>query len=78
MDGAREKLPAECEVTRTAGSGSRNPEMEAERWSAEVEPVIKEVDEEVLPMEEVSRQFEEVVAGKDVPSTEAEGGFCNV
>ena len=38
-------------------------------------PAIKEVSEEVLPMEKKSRKFEEVAAGKDVTSTEAEGCF---
>ena len=75
MEEGREKLAAEGEVTSTTGSGSRNPEMEAERWCAEVVPAIKEVSEEVLPMEKKSRKFEEVAAGNDVPSTEAEGCF---
>ena len=34
MDGGREKLAAKGEVT-SAACGSRNPEMEAERWSVE-------------------------------------------
>ena len=80
MEGV-EKLASECEVTRTAGSGSRNPEMEAERLSAEVTPAKSEDDEKVLPMEEAvdcsqeSKRIEEVTAGKHAPSTEMEGGF---
>ena len=53
----------------------RDPEMEAEHWSAEVAPVIKKVNEEVSPTEEKSPDNDEVATGKDVPSTETEGGF---
>ena len=68
-------------VSRTAGSGSRNPEMEAERLYAKVSPAESEDDEKALPLEEAAecRQegtiIEEVTAGKDVPSTEMEGCF---
>ena len=43
MEGGREKL---------TGSGSRTPEMEAERLSAEAMPSKSEVDEKVLLTEE--------------------------
>ena len=46
MEERREKFAAKGGVASTA-SISRHPEMEAERWSAEIAPVIKEVDEEV-------------------------------
>ena len=79
MEGGREKLAAKGEVSRTARSGSRNPEMEAKRLST-VTPVIREVNEKVLPMEEESKNIEQVAAGKDAPSTEMEGGFvmCDI
>ena len=65
----------------TAGSGSRTPEMEAERLSAEAMPVKSEVDEKVLPLEEAldcsqeSQGIEDVTAVKAAQRTEMEGGF---
>ena len=69
-----EKLAAKGEVS-SAESGSRNPEIDAERLSAEVAPAMKEVSEEVSPIKEKSKQFEQVATRKDAPSIEAEGGF---
>ena len=69
----REKLATKGEVT-SAASGSRNPEMDAEHWSAEVAPAIKEVMREVSLIKEKSQQFEEVASRKGAASTEAEGG----
>ena len=74
VDGGTEKLAARGEVT-SAVSASRNPEMEAERWSAEIAPAMKVVNEEVSPIEQESKNIEEVAAGKDAPSIEEEGGF---
>ena len=68
-------------VTRTAGSGSRTPEIEAERMFGEVTNAKSEDNERVLPMEEArdcsqkSKDVEEVTAVKDAQSTEVEGGF---
>ena len=77
----RENLAAEGEVTRTAGSGSQNLELEAARLSAEVTPAKSEDDKSVLPMDgavdrsQNRKRSEEVTVGNDAPSTEVEGGF---
>ena len=76
LDGGREKLAAKGKVTRTAGSGSRNPEMEAERLSAEVTPAKSEDDEKVLSMEEVvdpsqaRKRIEEITASEMLQALE--------
>ena len=64
MDVGREKLASEGEVTSQAGSGSRNLEMEAERRSTEVAPVIEEVNEEVSPIEEKIKKSTKLLLGK--------------
>ena len=69
------------EVTRTAGSGYRNPDMKCECLSVEVTPTESEDNEKVLPIEgavdcsQGSTSIEEDTAGKDAPSTEMEGYF---
>ena len=70
-------VPKKWKTTMDAGSGSRNPVMEAERLSAEVTPAIRDVSEKVLPMED---KIEDVAAGKDAPSTHLEEGYvmCEV
>ena len=79
MKEGKEKFAAKGEVTSAAG-GSRNPEVEAERWSAEVAPAMEEENEEVSSIKQKSQKFKEVATRKDVPSTEEEEGFvmCEV
>ena len=46
----------------------RNPEMEAERWFVEVASSIKEVHEEVSPIEEQSSKSKKWLLGKMLQS----------
>ena len=79
MERERQKLGAQGEVT-SAASGSRIRKMEAQRWSSDAAPAIKEVNPEVSPKKEKSKQLEEVATRKDAPSIEAKGGFvmCDI
>ena len=69
MGGGKEKLATKGGDTSTA-SRSRNPDIEANRWSAEMVPVMKEVEEEVSPIEAECQTFQEAATGKDSSSTE--------
>ena len=70
----REKLAAEGAVTRTAANGSRKHEMEADCWSAEIAPVMREVDEEVSPSEQKSKTLKKLRLGKMTRALKCETG----